>query len=133
MARVTGIGGVFFKAQDPAALGAWYKEHLGLDVQPWGGVAFRWRDDRPDTGYTVWGPFAADTDYFDPSSKPYVLNFRVDDLDGLLQQLRDAGVTIVGGPEDHDQGRFAWILDPEGTKLELWQPDPNDPALTEDR
>lgn len=133
MARVTGIGGVFFKAQDPAALGAWYSEHLGLDVQDWGGVAFRWRDDAPDTAYTIWGPFAADTDYFDPSTKPYVVNLRVDDLDALLQQLRDKGIDVLGGPEDHPQGRFAWILDPEGTKLELWQPDPNDPALTEDR
>jgi len=119
MARVTGIGGVFFKARDRAALIAWYKEHLGLDPSEHGSVAFQWGD---PNGVTVWGPFEHDTDYFDPSTAPFMINYRVDDLDGLLAKLRAAGVTVDDKVEEYDYGRFGWIMDPEGNRLELWEP-----------
>ncbi len=125
MARVTGIGGVFFKTRDRAALIAWYKEHLGLDPSEHGSVAFQWSD---PGGVTVWGPFDHDTDYFDPSSAPFMINYRVDDLDGLLAKLRAAGVTVDDKVEEYDYGRFGWIMDPEGNRLELWEPSSNAPA-----
>lgn len=120
MAKVTGMGGFFFKARDPKALGEWYARHLGLSIEGWGGVRFE--DDAARGGYTVWCPFAADTDYFEPSPQPYMINFRVDDLDGMLTQLREAGVTVDDRVEDSEFGRFGWIMDPEGTRIELWQP-----------
>lgn len=120
MARVTGLGGIFFKARDPAALGAWYAKHLGLDVDEWGGVRFE--EDASRAGYTLWSPFAADTSYFAPSTQPYMVNFRVDDLDALLAQLRADGVTVDERVEESEFGRFGWIMDPEGTRVELWQP-----------
>lgn len=120
MARVTGLGGIFFKARDPAALGAWYAKHLGLDVDEWGGVRFE--EDASRAGYTLWSPFAADTSYFAPSTQPYMVNFRVDDLDVLLAQLRADGVTLDERVEESEFGRFGWIMDPEGTRVELWQP-----------
>lgn len=128
--KVTGIGGVFFKARDPDALGAWYRQHLDFDVQAWGGAVFEWdRRDRPgETGCTVWSPFKADTKYFEPSDKPYMLNLRVDDLDAVLASLRNAGVQVLARGEDSEQGRFGYALDPEGTLLELWQPAPPDPS-----
>jgi predicted enzyme related to lactoylglutathione lyase len=122
MARVTGIGGVFFKAKDPEALAAWYRDHLGFDVQPWGGAAFRWgTPDNPD-GTTAWSLFGADSTHFEPSASPFMINYRVDDLAGLLGALRSGGCNVVGGPEESDYGRFAWVLDPEGNKVELWEP-----------
>lgn len=120
MARVIGLGGIFFKARDPAALAAWYAKHLGLQVDDWGGVRFDEDEDRP--GYTLWSAFAADTDYFAPSTQPFMVNFRVDDLDALLQQLRAEGVEVDERTEQSEFGRFGWILDPEGTRIELWQP-----------
>ncbi|KRE88639.1 glyoxalase [Frateuria sp. Soil773] len=120
MARVTGLGGIFFKARDPAALGAWYAKHLGLDVDDWGGARFA--EDASRAGYTLWSPFAADTGYFAPSTQPYMVNFRVDDLDALLAQLRADGVAVDERVEESEFGRFGWIMDPEGTRIELWQP-----------
>ena len=123
MARVTGIGGVFFKTQDPTALAAWYAEHLGLQLEEWGGAILKWPEDpTPDGGLTVWHVAKQDTGWFDPSPSSFMINYRVDDLDGLLAQLKAADVTVVSGPEAHENGRFAWILDPAGNKLELWEP-----------
>lgn len=121
MAKVTGIGGVFFKSPDPKGLAAWYREHLGLDIESWGGVTFPWSD---PGGFTVWSPFAEDTAYFDPSDRPFMVNFRVDDLDGILEHLRDAGVEVDDRIGEYDYGRFGWFLDPEGTRIELWEPPP---------
>lgn len=121
--RVTGIGGVFFKAQDPASLQAWYVEHLGVPVSDDGTVVLEWRELDPDRpASTVFAPFASDTAYFAPSTQPYMFNFRVVDMDRMLAQLRSDGCQVVGGPDDTDFGRFAWILDPEGNKIELWEP-----------
>ena len=124
MKRVTGIGGIFFKSQDPKALGEWYRKHLGIDVQEWGGAAFSWRsDDNPGgTGSTVWSPFAADTTYFAPSTAPFMINYRVDDLHALLAVLRAEGVQVEDKVDESAYGRFGWVIDPDGNKLELWQP-----------
>jgi catechol 2,3-dioxygenase-like lactoylglutathione lyase family enzyme len=123
MKRVTGIGGIFFKSKDPKALGAWYKAHLGIDVQEWGGAAFRWKSpDNPDgTGTTAWSPFAADTGYFAPSSASFMINYRVDDLHALLAALRAEGVLVEDKVEESEYGKFGWVVDPEGNKVELWQ------------
>lgn len=120
MPKAIGLGGIFFKSRDPAALSAWYAEHLGLHLEDWGGVRFDEETARP--GFTLWAPFAADTDYFAPGTQPYMINFRVDDLDALLAQLRAAGVTVDERTDISELGRFGWILDPEGTRIELWQP-----------
>jgi predicted enzyme related to lactoylglutathione lyase len=124
MARVTGIGGVFFKSKgDRAALAEWYAKHLGMRLEDWGGAIIDWSaDSKPDGGLTVWCLAEQDSDWFRPSDSPFMINYRVDDLDALLEQLRAAGVTIVKGPEAHENGRFAWIMDPEDNKLELWEP-----------
>jgi catechol 2,3-dioxygenase-like lactoylglutathione lyase family enzyme len=123
MRRVTGIGGIFFKARDPKALGAWYREHLGLDVEEWGGVAFRWASDNPNgAGTTIWSPFKADTDYFAPSEASFMVNFRVADLHALLAALRAEGCDVQDKVEESEYGKFGWVLDPEGNKLELWEP-----------
>lgn len=120
MAKVIGLGGIFFKSQDAKALNAWYAKHLGLPVEKWGGARFN--EDAARPGYTLWSPFAADTTHFAPSTLPYMINFRVDDLDGLLAQLRADGVTVDDKVEESEFGRFGWIMDPEGTRIELWQP-----------
>jgi len=124
MAKVTGIGGVFFKSSgDHEALAAWYARHLGLALEEWGGAILRWPDDgADDRGLTVWHVAARDSDWFSPSASSFMINYRVDDLDALLAQLRRDGVEVVGGPETHDNGKFAWIMDPDGNKLELRQP-----------
>jgi predicted enzyme related to lactoylglutathione lyase len=123
MARVTGIGGVFFKSKNPNELMAWYARHLGLRLEEWGGALLKWPDDKADDGgLTVWTVAAQSSDWFSPSDASFMINYRVDDLDALLTELRDAGVDIVKGPEAHENGRFAWILDPDGNKLELWEP-----------
>ena len=119
MARVTGIGGVFFKARDPQALKRWYAEHLGFDLGDDGSVMFHWED---KSGLTAWEAFDADTDYFQPSTMPFMINYRVDDLDGLLAQLRAAGVPVDDRIADYPYGRFGWAMDPEGNRIELWQP-----------
>ncbi len=124
MARVTGIGGVFFKSRgDKAALAAWYREHLGLPLESWGGAVLRWADDAADDGgLTVWHVAESETRWFSPSDSAFMINYRVDDLDGLLATLRAAGVAVVGGPESHENGKFAWVMDPDGNKVELWEP-----------
>lgn len=124
MRRVTGIGGIFFKAQDPKALAAWYRKHLGLDVQPWGGAAFTWQsaDNPQGVGTTVWSPFAADTGYFAPSTAPFMVNYRVAELHALLAVLRAEGVKVEDKVDESEYGKFAWVIDPEGNKLELWEP-----------
>lgn len=125
MAKVTGIGGVFFKANDPKALAAWYAEHLGMPLQPWGGAILEWpADAQEDGGLTVWNLSARDSDWFSPSEANLMINYRVDDLPALLAQLTEAGVEIVAGPETHENGQFAWVMDPEGNKVELWQAKP---------
>ncbi len=124
MPKVTGIGGIFFKSKgDPTALAAWYREHLGLALEEWGGAILKWPDDPVvDGGMTVWHVAEHDTEWFSPSDASFMVNYRVDDLDGLLAQLRAAGVEVVGGPDVDDNGAFAWILDPDGNKVELWEP-----------
>jgi catechol 2,3-dioxygenase-like lactoylglutathione lyase family enzyme len=126
MAKVTGIGGVFFKSRsDAKELAAWYARHLGLPLEPWGGAVLRWPlDPAADRGATVWHVAASDTQWFSPSDASFMINYRVDDLEALLAQLRADGVTIVKGPEIDENGSFAWILDPDGNKVELWQPPP---------
>ena len=124
MAKVTGIGGVFFKSSsDHQALAAWYEKHLGIALESWGGGILKWTEDRSDDqGLTVWNVAAKDTEWFAPSKSSFMINYRVDNLDEMLTQLRAADVEIVGGPELHANGKFAWILDPDGNKVELWQP-----------
>lgn len=126
MKRVTGIGGIFFKAKDPATLGAWYKTHLGIDVQSWGGAAFSWADEsgKPVGGTTIWSVNAADSDSFAPSSAPFVINYRVADLVGLLAALRSEGCNVLEKTDDSEYGKFGWVIDPEGNKVELWEPPP---------
>ena len=124
MKRVTGIGGVFFKSKDPKALGIWYKTHLGIDVQQWGGAAFQWKNaDNPDgIGTTAWNPFAEDTSYLAPSLAPFMINYRVADLHALLAVLRAEGVEVLDKVDESEFGKFGWIIDPDGNKVELWQP-----------
>ncbi|MCB9519651.1 MAG: VOC family protein [Myxococcales bacterium] len=123
MAKVTGIGGIFFKANDPKALAAWYSEHLGIVLSNFGGSVLRWPDDTADDGgLTVWAVAAATTQWFAPSEASFMINYRVDDLEALLAQLRAAGVEVLDGPQTHENGKFAWILDPERNKVELWEP-----------
>lgn len=124
MKRVTGIGGIFFHAKDPAALREWYRRHLGIDVQAWGGTAFPWSDGAGDTakGSTIWSIGAADGQQFAPSSASFMINYRVDNLDALLQALRDEGCHVLENSDDTEYGKFGWVVDPEGNKVELWQP-----------
>ena len=123
MKRVTGIGGIFISAKDPKALCAWYKTHLGIDVQEWGGTAFRWVDDAgaPTAGTTVWSVFG-DGSCFAPSAATFMVNYRVDDLHGLLSLLRTEGCQVLDKIEESEFGKFGWVMDPEGNKVELWQP-----------
>lgn len=123
MARVTGIGGIFLRSKDPKALEAWYVEMLGIELAPYGGVTFLWTDEVPtSTGMTTWSLFPEDTPYFGPGTQRAMVNYRVDDMDGLLAKLAAAGVAIDPKRDDSEYGRFAWITDPEGNRLELWQP-----------
>lgn len=133
MKRVTGIGGMFFKSADPERTLEWYRQHLGIPLQEWGGSTFRWLDpDQPgEIGYTVWSAFPDTTRYFEPSSEPFMMNFRVDDLEAVIEALRSEGVEVIGEIEQHPNGRFAWVLDADGRKVELWEPVPSgdDPYL----
>jgi predicted enzyme related to lactoylglutathione lyase len=117
MQRVTGIGGIFFQARDPAALRAWYGRHLGIDVQPWGGAAFA-----ADGGTTAWSIDEAGSDRFAPGTAPFMVNYRVADLVSLLQALRDEGCRVLEGTDVSEYGKFGWVIDPEGNKVELWEP-----------
>jgi predicted enzyme related to lactoylglutathione lyase len=118
MKRVTGIGGIFFKARDPKALQAWYQRHLGIDLQEWGGAAFTWKE----PGMTVWSINKDDSDYYAPSTSSFMVNYRVEDLAALLQALREEGCNVVDKTDDSEFGKFGWVIDPEGNKVELWQP-----------
>ena len=125
--RVTGIGGIFIKARDPKALAAWYSDHLGVPrangaIPP----LFQWRDhdDPQRVGNTVWGLFQSDTKYFAPSTAPFMINYRVNNLDRLLARLRAAGITVEPKVVDDFNGKFGWVMDPEGNKIELWEPKP---------
>jgi predicted enzyme related to lactoylglutathione lyase len=124
MRRVTGIGGIFFKAKDPTALHAWYKRHLGIDVQQWGGAAFRWTDEQgtPVAGTTIWSVGSADSECFTQSSASFVVNYRVEDARALAKVLREEGCNVLDNIDESDYGIFAWVIDPEGNKVELWQP-----------
>ncbi len=126
MKRVTGIGGIFFKAQDAPALRDWYRRHLGIDVQDWGGTAFTWTDGAGQAvaGTTIWSIGSAESDPFSPSAAGFMINYRVDDLHALVGALRDEGCQVLDRIEESEYGRFAWVIDPEGNKVELWQPPP---------
>ncbi|WP_371807798.1 VOC family protein [Lutibacter sp. B1] len=119
--RVTGIGGLFFKAENPAELKEWYKKHLGFKTDDWG-TTFWWKDSNNNLASTQWSPFKNDTPYFSPSTKNFMFNYRVDNLNELLKKLKEEGVSIVGEIEEYNYGKFGWILDPEGNKIELWEP-----------
>ena len=123
MAKVLGVGGVFFKSKNPKKLGAWYRKNLGVDVEAWGGAAFQWDTKTAHQRFTVWSPFPASTGHFKPSREPYMINFIVDDLGALVKKLRKARAKVdAKGIEASEYGRFAWVMDPEGRKLELWEP-----------
>ena len=124
MAKVTGIGGVFFKStSDNNDLAAWYQKNLGVPLEDFGGAVLKWPDDKAeDKGLTVWHVAEKDSEWFSPSRSNFMINYRVDDMDGMLAQLKKSGVEIVKGPESHENGRFAWVLDPDGNKVELWEP-----------
>ena len=123
MKKVTGIGGVFFKCKDPNAMNTWYNTHLGMDAGQYG-ASFAWREETDPTkkGVTQWSTFAETTKYFEPSTKDFMINYRVEDLEGLVEQLKKEGVTIVDAIEASDYGKFVHIIDPEGNKVELWEP-----------
>ena len=124
MKRVTGIGGIFFKARDPESLRAWYRRHLGIDIQDWGGTAFPWNDpEYPQPhGTTVWTIFSPDSKYFDPSPAPFMINYRVADLMALLDLLRSEGCNVDEKTDVSEFGKFGWVMDPEGNRIELWEP-----------
>ena len=124
MSRVVGIGGIFIKAKHPDALRAWYQTHLGIDIQPWGGTAFAWdHADGPGThGMTVWSIFSDDSDYFAPSTARFMVNYIVKDLDAVLAALREEGCEVDSKTNDSEFGKFGWVMDPEGNRIELWQP-----------
>ena len=123
MKRVTGIGGIFFKCKDPQKLREWYKTHLGFDTNDYG-ATFKWKqeDDSTKEGQTQWTPFAENTKYFEPSSKDFMINYRVDNLEALVAELKKEGVTLLDSVETYDYGKFVHILDLEGNKIELWEP-----------
>ena len=123
MKKVTGIGGIFFKCKDPNAINEWYKTHLGFNTSPYG-TSFEWRDieDSNKKGLTQWNPFKESTKYFEPSTKDFMINYRVENLNALVEQLKTEGVTIVDKIEDTDYGKFVHILDVEGNKIQLWEP-----------
>ncbi|MFO1505780.1 MAG: VOC family protein [Lysobacterales bacterium] len=122
MQRVTGIGGIFFKSRDPKALCAWYRDHLGLDATDWGGAVFQWGGPDSAPGTTIWSVFPSDTSRMEPGDASFMLNFRVADLDALLAALRAEGCNVLDDIEASEFGKFGWVMDPDGNKVELWQP-----------
>lgn len=122
MRRVTGIGGVFFKAKDEKALREWYRVHLGIDVQDWGGASFKWSDDGDREGVTVWTIMPSSSEYLNPSAAPFMVNYRVENLDALLDVLRKEGCDVDEKTEVSEFGKFGWVMDPEGNRVELWEP-----------
>jgi len=123
MKKVTGIGGIFFKSKDPKSLKAWYQKHLGFSTDPYG-VKFDWKEEgeAAEKGYTLWSPFPESTDYFKPSEKDFMINFRVDDLEALVAELKNEGVELIDEIATYDYGKFVHLLDPEGHSIELWEP-----------
>ncbi len=119
--RVTGIGGLFFKTKNPEKIKNWYNKHLGLNVDSYGST-FWWKDHQGTDCSTQWSPFKEDTNYFEPSQKQFMINYRVENLSELLKILKEEGVTIVGEIEEYSYGKFGWVIDPEGNKIELWEP-----------
>lgn len=126
MAKVIGLGGIFFKSRDPKALGAWYRTWLELPVGPYGATLKP--EAMPPGGWQTWSAFPADTDYFAPSESPLMINLVVDDLDGCLERVAAGGATVLPRRDDGEYGRFGWFLDPDGNKVELWQPPAERPA-----
>ncbi|MEP6944616.1 MAG: VOC family protein [Acidobacteriota bacterium] len=124
MAKVTGIGGVFIKSTGKGSeLAAWYEKNLGICLENWGGSILKWTDDKVvDGGLTVWSTANADSQWFSPSESSFMINYRVDNLDELLAQLKQNDVEILKGPDAEENGKFAWIMDPDGNKIELWEP-----------
>ena len=123
MKKVTGIGGIFFKCKDPKKMREWYQAHLGLNTNQYGAV-FEWRQgaDTTKKGFTQWSPFAETTKYFEPSTKDFMINYRVENMEGLVEQLKNEGVTISDNVETFEYGKFVHIIDVEGNKIELWEP-----------
>ena len=121
MKRVTGIGGLFFKTKDPEKVKQWYQKHLGIETDQYG-ATFSWKKENGEKGFTVWSTFKEDTNYFDPGKKDFMFNYRVENLEALLKVLEEEGVTIVGEMEVYEYGKFGWVMDPEGNKIELWEP-----------
>nr|WP_298153102.1 VOC family protein [Flavobacterium sp.] len=121
--KVTGLGGIFFKCRDPKAMRAWYSTHLGLATNQYGSV-FEWRQalDPTQKGFTQWSPFNEKTQYFAPSTKEFMINYRVANMDALLAQLKEQGVMPVDSVQAYDYGKFVHLMDPEGNKIELWEP-----------
>jgi predicted enzyme related to lactoylglutathione lyase len=126
MKRVTGIGGIFIKSANTARLRAWYQKHLGIDIAEWGGASFDWAGPHnPDgRGTTAWTLFDASSNYFDPSSAPFMVNYRVENLRDLIAVLREEGCQVIDKIEESEFGRFGWVMDPDGNKIELWEPPP---------
>ncbi|TSE07682.1 MULTISPECIES: VOC family protein [Aquimarina] len=121
MKRVTGIGGIFFKTADPKKTKEWYRDHLGFNTDDYG-CTFWWKDKQGNDCSTQWSPFKDDTAYFAPSEKEFMMNFRVENLTELLETLKNEGVTVIDKVEEYEYGKFGWIVDPEGNKIELWEP-----------
>ena len=124
--KVLGIGGVFFKTKDTNATKDWYKKHLGFNTDDWG-CTFWWKDNEGKKASTQWSPFSKDTDYFKPSEKDFMFNYRVENLKELLEELKAEGVTVIDKVEEYSYGKFGWIIDLDGNKIELWEP--NDDAF----
>ena len=125
MARVIGVGGIFFQSSDPEGLMAWYADTLGMKINDYGGADFLHAasgEAFPQGARTIFTGFKDTTEYFAPSEKPFMINLMIDDMDSMLARLKEKGVTLEGEPQDFDYGRFAWLMDPNGTKIELWQP-----------
>jgi predicted enzyme related to lactoylglutathione lyase len=123
MKRVTGIGGIFLQAQDPDELREWYSRHLGIQLQDWGGAVFQWADDpHAPNGSTTWSVSKAPAEYFAPGTASFMVNYRVSDLMALLALLREEGCDVVEATEESEFGKFGWVIDPEGNKIELWEP-----------
>ena len=119
--RITGVGGVFFRSKDPKALAAWYRDVLGVTLEPWGGAMLRY-DAPGHPPFVVWSPFPQSTNYLAPSTREFMIDFAVDDLDAFLGKLKAKGVAVIKRDDSDPNGSFAWIMDPDGTKIELWQP-----------
>lgn len=124
MAKITGVGGVFFKSKgDHKALAAWYQKNLGMPLAPWGGAALEWVDDKAeDKGATAWSVAEPGTKWFSPSESSFMINYRIDSMDEIVSQLKNNGTALLKGPEYHENGVFAWVMDPDGNKIELWEP-----------